>query len=294
MGVITLLLVVASTNFLGLLSANVVLILIIYVWYSDQANPFAYTAVRQSPSEKGEAAPILRDWSSIQYDWDSISVCALTWNVAAMPIGEDFDASPLLTDAYLGCDLLVIGLQEIVDLSVMNVVFTGSATNARAETWKKVLLKSLKKVQPKQDYEVVGEAHFVGVQLVVFALISQLENVQEVRSASVGVGVFSVLGNKGAVGIRLQLHGSTFCFICAHLAAHRAKVSERNLHYRSIADNLKFLKSCGGGAGVGSSDNGGGCGGQVLPVVSLFQLFGIIILVLVFGRCIYLFTAHVG
>jgi hypothetical protein len=259
MGAITLLFAIASTKFLGLLlSASFLVLMIIYVWYR-----FAYTAVRQSPSEKGEQAPILRGWSSIQYDWDSISVCAVTWNVAAMPIGEDFDASPLLTDAYLGCDLLVVGLQEIVDLSVMNVVFTGSATNARAETWKKVLLKSLKKVQV-EDYEVVGEAHFVGLQLLVFAPISQLANVQEVRSASVGVGVFSVLGNKGAVGIRLQLHGSTFCFICAHLAAHRAKVSERNLHYRSITDNLKFLKSCGGG----------GCGGQVLPVVSLFQLFG--------------------
>ena len=49
-------------------------------------------------------------------------------------------------------------------------------------------------------------------------------------------------GNKGAVGIRLEYHDTTFCFITAHLAAGHSNVSERNADYRTIANGLHFLK----------------------------------------------------
>ena len=49
-------------------------------------------------------------------------------------------------------------------------------------------------------------------------------------------------GNKGAVGIRLEYHDTTFCFITAHLAAGHSNVAERNADYRTIANGLHFLK----------------------------------------------------
>jgi len=49
-------------------------------------------------------------------------------------------------------------------------------------------------------------------------------------------------GNKGAVGIRLEYHDTSFCFLTAHLAAGHANVEERNADYRTIAEHLHFLK----------------------------------------------------
>jgi hypothetical protein len=49
-------------------------------------------------------------------------------------------------------------------------------------------------------------------------------------------------GNKGAVGIRLQYHDTSFCFVTAHLAAGHANIEERNMDYRTIETGLHFLK----------------------------------------------------
>lgn len=49
-------------------------------------------------------------------------------------------------------------------------------------------------------------------------------------------------GNKGAVGIRLDIHDSSFCFLTAHLAAGHSNIEERNSDYQTITDGLHFLK----------------------------------------------------
>lgn len=49
-------------------------------------------------------------------------------------------------------------------------------------------------------------------------------------------------GNKGAVGIRLEYHDTSFCFLTAHLAAGHSNVEERNADYRTIASGLHFQK----------------------------------------------------
>jgi hypothetical protein len=49
-------------------------------------------------------------------------------------------------------------------------------------------------------------------------------------------------GNKGAVGVRLDYHDTSFCFLTAHLAAGHANVEERNADYQTIVNGLHFLK----------------------------------------------------
>lgn len=49
-------------------------------------------------------------------------------------------------------------------------------------------------------------------------------------------------GNKGGVGIRLELFDSTVCFMTCHLAAGHGNVTERNADYRTISQGLKFLR----------------------------------------------------
>lgn len=59
---------------------------------------------------------------------------------------------------------------------------------------------------------------------------------------AIQTGLRGMSGNKGAVGIRLEYHDTTFCFVTAHLAAGHSNVVERNADYRTIVNGLHFLK----------------------------------------------------
>lgn len=43
-----------------------------------------------------------------------------------------------------------------------------------------------------------------------------------------------VMGNKGGVGIRFRLRGSSLCFVSCHLAAHRENIKARNENYQKV------------------------------------------------------------
>jgi len=49
-------------------------------------------------------------------------------------------------------------------------------------------------------------------------------------------------GNKGGIGVRLDYHDTSFCFITAHLAAGHSNVEERNADFQTIEKGLHFLK----------------------------------------------------
>ena len=53
--------------------------------------------------------------------------------------------------------------------------------------------------------------------------------------------MMGVMGNKGAVVVRLSLYDSTLCFVCAHMAAKRANVAGRNADFWSILSKTAFL-----------------------------------------------------
>lgn len=82
----------------------------------------------------------------------------------------------------------------------------------------------------------------MGTALIVFVKTSLLGDVRNVEATTRKTGLRGMSGNKGAVGIRLDLHDTSFCFITAHLAAGHANVEERNADYRTITSGLHFLK----------------------------------------------------
>jgi synaptojanin len=49
-------------------------------------------------------------------------------------------------------------------------------------------------------------------------------------------------GNKGAAAVRLDYHDTSFCFVSAHLAAGHSNIEERNADYRTVENDLHFLK----------------------------------------------------
>ena len=63
---------------------------------------------------------------------------------------------------------------------------------------------------------------------------------RDVAVDKVKTGLGGATGNKGGVGIRFLVHSTSFCFLCAHLAAGQSQVSDRNEDYSEITRRMAF------------------------------------------------------
>ena len=183
--------------------------------------------------------------------------------------GGESQKSEALSDIY------VIGFQEIVDLSAANVLADGQSA-ARTSAWAELIHKILNELAHDESqsdsssasgffhrrhdgddfgegldssqaadtsvgaYQLVETKHMVGIALMIFVKAEHVTYVQDVQGLTVGVGLMGVMGNKGACVIRMQVYDSTFCFVSAHLAAHRGNVQGRNADFASIMEKAQF------------------------------------------------------
>lgn len=105
-----------------------------------------------------------------------------------------------------------------------------------------------------ENYSLLARVHMVGISLFVYGRDRSgvPERVKEVRANVVGTGILNLLGNKGAVGIRLVLgpvgtssgeksgEDQVLTFVSAHLAAHDHNVPRRDRDYTNIVSRLAF------------------------------------------------------
>ena len=53
------------------------------------------------------------------------------------------------------------------------------------------------------------------------------------------------MGNKGAIACVLRIHGTSLCFVSAHLEAHQQEVEGRNGDFKQIVEGLRLgRKDC--------------------------------------------------
>jgi len=166
----------------------------------------------------------------------NINIFVGTWNVNAKE-PKDSIKSWLFPDAHgnFDADLYVLGFQEIVDLNAANLWIENTAN----EGWERLIASTLS-ANSAHEFVQVATRHLVGILLCVFAKRSLRPCIRNVMTSMVGVGLFGTAGNKGGVGIRMQLLDSDVCFICTHLAAHKNNVQGRNQDYLKILQNMKF------------------------------------------------------
>ena len=199
------------------------------------------------------------------------------WLVPTVEEDEDSGYATAYSQAASGGhreapDIYAVGFQEILPL---NVGFSGSGegtliTTGAAEVLNDTDREIRKAIRPHQaivnkdglyppnggpeGYTLIGRSHLVGLALFVYARERNdvVARVKEVRTNHVGTGFFNMLGNKGAVGVRVVLEGGqaqhgageepdqVLTFVCAHLAAHDHNVPRRNRDWKNIVSRLVF------------------------------------------------------
>jgi len=171
----------------------------------------------------------------------NVNIFIGTWNVNAKEPKDHIKSWLVDPEGKFTADIYVCGFQEIVDLNAANLWIENTANVA----WEEQIESCLKVAIPQTQFVLVDSRHLVGILLCVFARKSLITSnaIQNVMSSILGVGLFGTVGNKGGVGIRMQIYDSDVCFICSHLAAHKNNVQGRNQDYLKIIENMKFSPS---------------------------------------------------
>ncbi|KAI8894695.1 Endonuclease/exonuclease/phosphatase [Globomyces pollinis-pini] len=168
--------------------------------------------------------------------YSDLKIFCGTWNVA----GENPSES---LRPWLGTlpgetpDIYILSFQEM-DLSTEAFLVYD---NSKEGIWSYEIEKALG-VQ-EVPYTKVISKQLVGMLILIYSKVEHVEIISEITTASIGTGLLGMIGNKGAVGVRMRIRDSYFTFVNSHLAADQNMVDKRNLDFKDISEKLTFPTS---------------------------------------------------
>jgi hypothetical protein len=174
---------------------------------------------------------------------EALKVLVVTWNVNAKIEQKSGIRKLLFSDGYDRSDypeIVAVGLQEVVELSTSNVVGSAIAGQCKDKVnkWQELIMETFQ--SENLVFDVVASMNLVGLWIVVFAAHSRRSCISKVQASSFARGVGGVLGNKGAVYVRMDILDTSLCFVNAHFAAHREQVQKRNEDFHAILSHKCF------------------------------------------------------
>ncbi|KAI0049485.1 DNase I-like protein [Auriscalpium vulgare] len=143
-------------------------------------------------------------------------------------------------------DLFVLAFQEL-DLSTEALLYSTKTT--REDAWTAATLAALG--EKGEHYEKLISKQLVGMLLIVIVRKELRKCFLGARTAAVGAGLMGIMGNKGAVAVRLTYRPAatptapsptptTLTFVNSHLAALDEMLERRNGDFRDISRRLEF------------------------------------------------------
>jgi hypothetical protein len=97
------------------------------------------------------------------------------------------------------------------------------------------------------DYVLVAKHHLMEIKLLLFVHRRHRARVGKTEATTEATGLGNVVGNKGAVAVKLMLDDTSFCFVSSHLAAHEGAkfLQQRNDAVVEIMRNLEKNRRIG-------------------------------------------------
>ncbi|GAV52417.1 hypothetical protein ZYGR_0AG04080 [Zygosaccharomyces rouxii] len=143
------------------------------------------------------------------------------------PIGDKFKP-----------DIVVLGLQEVIELSAGSLL---NADYSKGSFWENMVNKCLNQYDEK--YLLLRVEQMSSLIILFFVKADKAHMVKQVEGATKKTGFGGITGNKGAVAIRFEYGGTSFCFVNAHFAAGANNIDERRSDYETIVKNIMFTRS---------------------------------------------------
>ncbi|WFD08063.1 phosphoinositide 5-phosphatase [Malassezia vespertilionis] len=158
-----------------------------------------------------------------------------TYNANARTPGSSLDAwlAPA-QDAEFVC----VVLQEIVPLSAQGML---SSATEPLQVWVSAVLDALN-ARVQDAFVVLRHELLFATAVLLFTRQSLLPDVRNIEASTRKTGFRGMTGNKGGVGVRLDVHEMSLCIIGTHLAAGATNVEERNSEFGAIESGLQFMR----------------------------------------------------
>ena len=135
-------------------------------------------------------------------------------------------------------DLVVIGLEEIVDLNASNMM-KASTTNQRI--WRDGIKKALEsQYNGAESYVVLACEQLVGVCMIVYMRLELLGRMRDLAVSEVKTGLGGAAGNKGSIAVRLTVDSTSICCVCSHFAAGQNEIAARNEDFNSAMRRIRL------------------------------------------------------
>ena len=158
----------------------------------------------------------------------------LTWNLGGNPPPESFyinehilpkkmpeEESKDQTEqavAYEEVDMFVVGLQEMVDLSMLGSI-SGKNDKIRTSKWQKVFKEALETRIPGRKFVCSARKIMFGCAVLLFVTEELVGHVKQIKTVKVKTGAGGIAANKGSTSIKFNFFDSSFLFLNCHLAS---------------------------------------------------------------------------
>ncbi|KAJ1727258.1 hypothetical protein LPJ61_004672 [Coemansia biformis] len=131
-------------------------------------------------------------------------------------------------------EVVVLGFQEL-DVRAEAFVYNNAAKDME---WTEAIEKSMG--ASGERLVKIASKQLIGMFIMVYVRKDVEQHVSGVQMTSIGCGIMGMVGNKGAVAVRMAYMDTPLCFVCAHLAHDVAAVDKRNAQFHDLCKRMLF------------------------------------------------------
>ena len=195
-----------------------------------------FSKEKRAISQKEEINALREEFST----FSNIKIFVGSWNTGSTNINKH---SELSLDSWLKPkndnivpNIYLIGLQEVVELSTVNIVSNTEDKQKVLRDWAIRIEKTLIKIG---KYKKMIEMNLVGINFYFYALESDVDCISNITNKYVKTGLGGTAGNKGSCCINFNFYTTSISVACAHFAAGKQHNKQRLKELTHIL-NLKI------------------------------------------------------
>ena len=162
---------------------------------------------------------------------EKLNILCITWNVGGIASENKYDIRDLFTQNIFYKnnkipDMIIIGLQEIVELDIYNILSITTNEDSVSD-WKNNIISTINLIYPYTFKEISSQS-LVGIYCICLAQSHLKNKIEIIDKNVVKTGLFGTLGNKGYLTLNLKLFKSIdISFAVAHLEAGQNSNDQR-------------------------------------------------------------------
>ncbi|PIK51759.1 putative phosphatidylinositol 4,5-bisphosphate 5-phosphatase A, partial [Apostichopus japonicus] len=159
-------------------------------------------------------------------------IAMFTWNVATLdPPENDILKDLVWIHTKDSPDMYIVSLQEVS--SKPHEVLQSSI-------WEDPWTTAISNLVCNRGYVLASSCKLQGLVILCYAKMMQLPFFHDIHTDFTRTGLGGIWGNKGAVSVRLDCYGRSFCFVAVHMAPFPHQWEQRDKEYYQIVASQSY------------------------------------------------------